>query len=196
MRRLIPFFLALAACAQNPVVSSSPVEPLSQTAYNEMIDKHTRSTSQYSGFYQTFQMSATLRTTEVLTAEMRQRAHFMQWDQRQFQQEREKALQEASAYSKVFLRFFVPDHDYDDLGKPKTIWRFYLDYNGNRFEGKAKKMTDKFVEIQTLYPYFDRFSTPYEITFNVPMTTIEKGDVKVTVTSSLGAAEFNFPASL
>lgn len=194
--RLLLIVLLLSGCAQNPVVSSSPVETLSQTDYNALIEKHSKSTNQYSGFYQTFQMTATLRTTEVLTAELRQRAHFSQWDQRQFQQEREKALQEASAYSKVFLRFYVPDRDYDDLGKPKTIWKFYLDYNGNRFEGKAKKMTDKFVEIQTLYPYFDRFSTPYEITFNVPMTTIEKGDVKVTVTSSLGTAEFGFPPSL
>lgn len=192
---MIPLFLVLSACALNPVAVPSPVEPLSPTEYGQLMAKHTKRTNQYSGFYQTFQMDATLRTTEVLTAELRQRAHFLQWDQRQFQQEREKALQDASAYAKVFLRFFTPDRDYDDLGRPKTIWKFYLDFGGNRFEGKAKKVTEKLIEVQTLYPHFDRFSTPYEITFNVPMTTIEKGDAKLIITSSLGTAEFVFPAT-
>lgn len=194
MRLLLALSLTLTACANNPV-NPSPVEPLPTAEYTALMEAHSKRSNQYSGLYQTFQIDATLLTTEVLTAQLRQRAHFLMWEQRQFQQEREKALQEASAYSKVFLRFFTPDRDYDDLNKPKTIWRFYLDFNGNRFEGKAKKVTDKYVEIQTLYPHFDRFSTPYEISFNVPMTTIEKGDAKVVVTSSLGTAEFSFPAS-
>jgi hypothetical protein len=195
VRFLIPLLLLFtASCVQNPVVSSSPVEPLTQTDYNRLLAKNTRKSNQYSGFYQTFQADATLLTTELVTAQLKERAHFQMWDQHQYQTEREKALQEASAYSKVFLRFFTPEHDYDDLAKPKTIWKVYLDFNGNRFEGKVKKLSDKFVEVQTLYPNFDRFSTPYEVTFNVPMTTVEAGACKVVLTSSLGSAEFSFPA--
>jgi hypothetical protein len=161
--------------------------------YASLIKKHTTRTNQYSGFYQTFQADMTILTTEVQSAALKQRGQFLQWDQRQFQSERDKMVQEAAAYSKFFLRFYSPEHDYDDLNKGKTIWKVYLDYNGSRFEGKVKKLTEKYVELQTIYPYLDRFSTPYEIQFNVPMTTIENGDCKVVLTSSLGTAEFHFP---
>lgn len=167
---------------------------MSESSYAELIRKHTVKTNQYSGFYQTFQADMTILNSEVQTAALQQRAVYLQWDQRQYQTERDKVMQEASAYSKFFLRFFSPENEYDDLHKGKTIWRVYLDYGGSRFEGKVRKLTEKFVDIQNIYPHLDRFSSPYEITFNVPMTTIENGTAKVTLTSSLGSAEFVFPS--
>lgn len=181
----------LSSCVQAPV--NTAVEPLSTTDYTALIERNTQRTNQYNGFHQTFQADATLLTTEVQTATLKQRAAYLQWDRTQYQTEREKVVQDASAYAKVFLRFYVAERDYDDLSKPKTIWKAYLEVNGTRLEGKIKKMTEKLVEIQTLYPNFDRFSTPYEITFNVPMATAEQTGAKFTLTSSLGTAEFTFP---
>jgi len=195
VRLTLLIFLNLAACASKPTTIPGGVEGLSRSEYESILKKNTRKSVQYSGFYQTFQVDATLLTTELQTAMLKQRAQFMQWDQATYNSEREKALQEASAYSKVFLRFFSPDRDYDDLSKgAKSIWKVYLDVNGSRFEGKVRRLSDKMVELQTLYPHFDRFSTPYEITFNVPMTTIEGTKSKLTLTSSLGTVEFVFPS--
>lgn len=180
-------------CTSAPVNNSNVVQGIPLSEYTSVIRKNTSKTNQYSGFYQTFQADMTILNTEVITAGLRQRGHFMQWDQRQYQTERDKALQDASAFSKFFMRFYAPEKDYDDLHKGKTIWKVYLDYSGSRFEGKVRKMSEKLVELQTLYPQMDRFSTPYEITFNVPMSTIERGGAKVILTSSLGSAEFVFP---
>jgi hypothetical protein len=180
-------------CVHAPVDRPGIVQALPEDEYALLIKKNTSRTDQYSGFYQTFQADVTILNTEVITANLRQRGHFLQWDDRTYQAERDKVMQEAAAYSKFFLRFFSPEHDYDDFYKGKTIWKVYLEYSGSRFEGKVKKMTEKFVEINTVFPHFDRFSTPYEITFNVPMTTIENGPCKVILTSSLGTAEFKFP---
>lgn len=191
---LIAALLGLAACASTRSSSDNVIQGLGEHEYASLIKKHTTRTNQYSGFYQTFQADMTMLTTEVQSAALKQRGQFLQWDQRQFQSERDKMVQEAAAYSKFFLRFYSPEHDYDDLNKGKTIWKVYLDYNGSRFEGKVKKLTEKYVELRTIYPYLDRFSTPYEVQFNVPMTTIESGDCKVVLTSSLGSAEFHFPA--
>jgi hypothetical protein len=182
-------------CVQTAVENPNIVQPLSENEYAVLIKRNTSRSDQYSGFYQTFQADITILNTEVVTASLRQRGHFLQWDQRQYQNERDKVMQEAAAYSKFFMRFFSPENDYDDFHKGKTIWKVYLEYGGSRFEGKVKKMTEKFVELQTIFPHFDRFSTPYEITFNVPMTTLESGPVKVILTSSLGTAEFKFPGS-
>ncbi len=195
---LRPLFLIvmlfLTACATSPVDNPNVVQGYGESEYASIIRKHTTITNQYSGFYQTFQADMTILSSEVQTAALKQKGHFLGWDQRQYQSERDKMVQEAAAYSKFFLRFYSPDHEYDDLHKGKTIWKVYLEYGGSRFEGKVKKLSDKYVELQTIYPHLDRFSTPYEITFNVPMTTIESGECKVTLTSSLGTAEFKFPA--
>lgn len=188
----LAFLVLLAGCAHKPVTGPNTVEPLNPAEYARLIRKHTRGTDQYSGFYQTFQADMTILTTEVQSASLRQKGNFLQWDMKQYQAEREKSMQEANAYSKFFLRFFSPEKDYDDLHKGKSIWKVFLEYGGSRFEGKVTKMQEKAVEVATLYPHMDRFSTAYEVTFNVPMTTIEQGASKVILTSSLGQAEFVF----
>lgn len=197
MARLIFIFailLSLAACSSFPKQSPNVVGAMDETPYTHLVQRNTARTNQYSGFYQTFQADMTMLTSELQNEALKQKARFLGWDQRQYQSERDKMTQESTAYSKFFMRFFTPENDYNDLHKGKSIWRVYLDYGGSRFEGKVKKITDKFVEVQNIYPHLDRFSTPYEITFNVPMATIENGPSKVTLTSSLGTAEFKFPA--
>lgn len=195
MQRLIFVILlfSFVGCATTRSSDPNVIQGISESDYSSLINKHTTRTNQYSGFYQTFQADMTILSTEVQTAALRQKGQFLQWDQREYQRERDKMVQEAAAYSKFFMRFFSPEHDYDDLHKGKTIWKVYLDYGGSRFEGKVKKLSEKYVELKTLYPHLDRFSTPYEIQFNVPMTTIEGGEAKVILTSSLGTAEFHFP---
>ena len=191
---LIFAFIGGTACSQTPIENSSLVQPLGENEYAAIVRKHTSRTNQYSGFYQTFQADVTILSTEVLTAGLRQRAHFMQWDQTQYQSERDRTMQDAAAYAKFFMRFYSPESDYDDFHKGKSIWKVYLEYGGSRFEGKVKKLTEKFVEVQNLYPHVDRFSSNYELTFSVPMTTVENGPGKIILTSSLGSAEFKFPS--
>lgn len=197
MRRiLIVLSFLLVRCAHTAVDSAplaNGITPLPEQEYAEVIQKNTVKTNQYAGLYQTFQADMTIENSEVQTAALRQRGYFLQWDQKQFQTEREKGMQENSAYAKFFLRFYSPVHDYDDLHKGKTIWRVFLEINGQRLEGKVKKLSEKFVELQTTYPHLDHFSTPYEVTFSVPMTTVETTPCKVTLTSSLGTAGFAFP---
>ena len=185
--------VAMLGCSSAPVKSNSGIESMGKSRYASLVKKNSARTSQYSGFHQTFQATLTIMTAELQAEMLRQRAVYLQWDQTTYQAERDKMMQEAAAYSKFFMRFFSPEYDYDDLDKEKTVWKVYLDYNGTRFEGKARRLTEKFVELQNSYPYLDRFSSAYEITFNVPMTTVEGGVSKVTLTSSLGSAEFKFP---
>jgi hypothetical protein len=184
---------AVSGCTDMPLSSTSPIQAMGKMEYAALLNKYTHKTNQYSGLYQTFQADVTILNSEVQSALVRQRASFQGWDEKQFQMEREKSIQEASAYSKFFLRFFAGDRDYDDLNKPKTIWKVYLDFNGSRFEGKIKKLPEKNVELSALFPNMDHFSTGYEITFSLPMTTLETGTSKITLTSSLGTAQFVFP---
>lgn len=196
MRALLGLYLLLAlnACTHAPVNEANSVSALSRSAYAELVKKNTRRTDQYSGLYQTFQADVTILTSEVQTEGLKQKALFLQWAPAQYQREREKLTQEGTAYAKFFMRFYSPERDYDDLHKANSIWKVYLEFSGNRFEGKVQRLSDKLIELQTVYPHLDRFSTAYEITFNIPMSTVESGNAKVVLTSSLGNAEFVFPA--
>ncbi len=188
----LTIFLVAAGCTQIPINAPSATPPLAKSQYVNLVKQNTKSTNQYSGLYQTFQADVTILTSELQSESLKQKAQFQQWDARRYQLEREKMLEENAAFAKFFLRFYTPERDYDDLDKSRSIWKIYIDYNGNRFEGKVSKISDKLVEIQHLYPHMDRFSTPYEISFNVPMATIEQGKIIVTLTSSLGTANFQF----
>lgn len=153
----------------------------------------TRSTDQYSGLYQTFQADITFLNTALQTTMVQRQAEFMQWDEKKTQQERERAFQSMAAQTKFFMRFYTPESEYDDFTKGNSMWKIYLEQNGLRHEGKVKKV-DRVSEVQSLYPHSDRFSTPYEVTFNVPTAATESSGAKVTLTSSLGKAEFTFSA--
>lgn len=196
-RLLIMIFLTAVhfACSTKSVVSDdASSKPLSDGEYKSLIADHTTSTNRYSGIYQTFQGDMTILNSTVRAAIVQRRSDFLQWDNKRYQQEREKAFQEMSAFATFFLRYYSPENDYDDLHKPNTIWKVYLEFNGQRYEGKVKKLTDKLIEVQRIYPRFDRFSTPYEITFNIPMSSVEQASCRVTLTSSLATSVFEFAA--
>src|ERR1041385_8973423 len=115
----------LVACAHQPAPREGGIAPPSEQEYTDVIRKNTAHTNQYSGFYQTFQADMTELNSEMQTAALRQKAYFLQWDQKQYNAEREKILQDATAYAKFFMRFYSPERDYDDLHKGKTIWKIY-----------------------------------------------------------------------
>ncbi len=189
MKYLLPFLFLATACSS---ASKSPLVA-SQTEYDTIVKENTRSANKYSGLYQTFQASSTLLNTEMQTAALKLRGEYSGWDAPTAQKERDRVFQEMSNSTKIFLRFYSPESENDDLHKPTTIWKAYLEHEGRRILGKVKKLTLKFVELQMLYPHMDRFSSPYEITFPVPTTAVEGSEVIVHLTSSLGATEFTFP---
>src|ERR1700691_3843466 len=99
---LLALTLFFIGCGHEPVKpqSENTLTGMPVENYEQLIAKNTAHTNQYSGLSQTFQADVTVLTNEVQTASLRQRAAFMQWDQTQFQTEREKMLQENSAYAK------------------------------------------------------------------------------------------------
>jgi hypothetical protein len=72
------------------------------------------------------------------------------------------------------------------------MWRVYLDVNGQRYEGQIQKRKGTLEDIQAIYPTQNRFSTPYEITFGVPVTAIETQRARLTLTSALGTSTLSF----
>lgn len=195
---LTPWVLALsvfilAACESAPKTSnSSIVADIPNGEYRSLLKKCTIAEQKYDGFQQTFEVHATLLTTAVTNATQQRRAHFLGWEESQLRQERDNAFRDMSGYSKIYLNYFSAVNDYNDLNKANSIWRIYLESNGQRYEGKAEKDKSKLSERAQLYSHVDRFRTPYVITFPIPMTSVEKYGAVLTMTSSLGQIRFDY----
>lgn len=183
----------MVSCAQTaPKTSTNIVGPVANSEYMPLIKKWTREHMAYSGFHNTFQLKLTLMTSELQSLAHQRRGHFLQWDLDTARIEREKMFQEKSSQTEVFLAFFSPENDYNDLNKPKSIWKIYLEFEGTRYEGRVRKASEKFVELRELYPYLEKFHTPYFVEFDIPVSAFEDKSLRLTLTSSLGTAQFEF----
>lgn len=182
----------LLGCATLP--DNPQLKLMSVADYQAVIARNTEGVKVYDGFMNTMDFKATLLNTEVVRAQADQNARVYQWNPEQY--EKEKATSEANLQkeSQVFLSFFVPEKKYDDLAKPTTRWKIFLDAGGRRFEGKAMRVKAQLAEMTVLYPHHTRWQTSYKLTFNVPMSVIEKDEKKITLTGPVGSASITFKA--
>ena len=180
-----------AGCATRPANPNLP-NLISESEYYHSVDKFTDRKQVYDGFYATMELSATLMNTKVSRNQIDQNARIYQWDETKYLNEKSRVESDLAKQSEVFLSFFVPERKHDDLHKPKTSWKVFLDAGGKRYEGKAEKMKTLFAEVQTLYPKHNRWSTPYKVIFPVPITYIENADSKMTLTGPVGSTSVSF----
>ncbi len=161
--------------------------------YVDTIERWTDRKIGYSGFYNAFEFHVTYLNTEVREASKRYQATYLQWSQEKLQSELKKVMDELSYDTYFFLSFFTPNLKDNNLGKKSTVWNVYLDANGRRYEGTVIKNTDEFPELIKLYPYHNRWSTPYIVKFRLPSTVSQSGAVKFTLAGPMGKAEVSFP---
>jgi hypothetical protein len=186
------FILSFSACVtpyQNPNLPG--LAPESQ--YTSAVDKYTAKQKVYDGFNQTMEISGTLLNTEVTRSQLDHKARIYQWSPEEYSSHKAESESDLSKRTTVFLSFFVPERKHDDLHKPKTLWKIFLDAGGRRFEGKAEKQKTILADVTSLYPNHTRFSTPYHIHFPVPVTMIENTESKLTITGPVGTATLTFP---
>jgi hypothetical protein len=191
MRYFIALFLLLTSCASQEV---TPIQNSMKSTQNyaEVIDQYSEKVRTYSGFYNTMDIEGTILNSNVAKAQLDMQASIYQWDQKKSADEKAKFENRLSQETELFLSFFTPDKKNDDLSKNKTIWRFFLDLNGHRYEGKVTKIKLPLSEIQSLYPYHNRFYTPYSIKFPVSIRSIESKPIEVTLTGAVSAGALTF----
>lgn len=186
---LILVFLILGCATENKQDPTEPPPKLSTSEYKAVVDKYSRKDEQYQGFQNTFFIVATLMTSEMWAEQLDQKRFYFQWDPVNFGKQRDKVMQKQSSTTEVFLSFYSPIKEHNDLNKASSIWKVYLEVDGQRYEGKVEKAKEKYVELADLYPYHPRWSTGYHISFSVPTSAAERG-AKFTLTSSLGQTQF------
>ncbi|MCB0384422.1 MAG: hypothetical protein KDD43_03445 [Bdellovibrionales bacterium] len=181
-------------CSTSQVYNSGAVQPVDEDEYEDVLEKFTRHDRQYSGFYQTYEVKGTLLNSEVNRIVLQNKGFYHQWDAEKARKEREKTIQAMSSETAAFFSFFTPEREHNDLHKGTSIWKVYLEVNGVRYDGRVVKRNDKLADLKTLYPYHNRWSTPYKVYFKIPMSAVEQAESKIVFTSSLGTTTFEFPS--
>jgi hypothetical protein len=195
MRFALLGLLFLTACATQEVTPTG-LHLMTESQYEKTIDTYSDGTETYNGLYNAVNVRGTILNSRVALAEVDQDARLYQWDQNKYNEERQKALDKVNKSTEVFISFFTPERKHDDLQKFDSLWKVFLDVNGQRFEGKVTKIKLQTVEVQRLYAYHTRFSTPYLIEFPIAAKKIENLPAKLTITGPAGSAQLKFSALL
>ena len=190
------FLILTLSCSQKNLANLPNFKLISESDYQETIKKTARQKQVYSGLYNSIDMTGIVINSEVSEGQIDQMARVYIWDENKYTQEKIKAEEKLRKEAEFFVSFFTPDRKHDDLNKNKTLWKIFLDVGGKRLEGKVTKVKLLTEEIQSLYPFHNRFSTPYLITFPVPMKEIEKSSsINLTITGPVGSATVDFTST-
>lgn len=191
MKYLVYLFLLLGACASNNVIPD-PTSANVSSDYMSIVEKYSDKARRYSGFYNTLDIEATVINSIVAQAQLALKKNISQWDVTKVNDEKFKTENKLNKDTEFFLSFYTPERTNNDLLKLNSMWKLFLDVDGKRYEGKVTKISHGLAEIQALYPYHNRFYTPYSVTFPVPIKSIENKTMKFTITSAVGSATLNF----
>ena len=174
---------------------SRPSVPATPETYQTFIDSQSAGKEAYNGFYNTFDFKATMLNSAVRDVMLNQQGDYYNWEPSKLAAEKEKANQEASTETHVFMSFFTPNNDDDNLASKNSIWRIFIDAGGQRYAGTAKKVHENLSALMKKYPYHTRWATPYLITFPVATATIEGSPTVLTVTGPIGLKSVTLPAA-
>jgi hypothetical protein len=190
---LFPLVLLLASCSTP--ANKTEVSVKDDSEISSTIKQYTDNKKVYDGFQNTLEISATLQNSAVLGSLLDKNAKFYQWNQETYDREKAKIENEKVRQTEVFLSFFIPERKLDDLAKPTTKWKLFLDFNGRRLEGKVTKLKSPLQEIQALYPHHSRWQSAYKVSFPVPTNLLDANASTLTVTGPVGSAQVNFPGT-
>ena len=188
---LVFLFLGFSGCATK-TMNEKGLNVLTEDAYGAVVDKWSDRVEDYSGLNNTITVMATLINSEVAQAQLEHNAHMFQWDQQKMTEETRLSAEKSAKQTEVFVSFYSPERKWDDLYKSKTLWKVFLDVNGQRYEGKVTKIKLITREIQSQYPYHTSYGTPYSIHFPVDMKNVDGKPVRLIFTGAIGAVTLNF----
>ena len=181
-------FISCASRLKTP----AGVPEVTVSEYESIISKNSKKVEIYDGLYNILTIQATWLDSKVTEAALSHNARLSQWNEQIYKEEKGKRIRENAENTKFFVSFFTPERKHADLARSKSLWKIFLEVDGQRFEGKATKVKQLFSEIQVMYPQHNRWSIPYMITFPVATALVENKPAVLTFTGAVGSAQLQF----
>ncbi len=183
---------ALTFSCASQLKTQAGVPEVSISDYDHIIESKTKKIEVYDGLYNILTVQGTWLDSQVTEASLSHSGRIFQWNEQIYKEERAKKINRNAESTEFFISIYTPERKHADLSKAKNLWKIYLEVNGQRYEGKATKVKLMLSEIQALYRYHNRWSTPYVISFPVATALVENKPATLTFTGAVGAAQLSF----
>lgn len=180
----------LNGCASSPELNAT--FQMTADQYAEAIQPYSDHFQEYDGPTNLMDVSATLLNSHVIEAQMLRQASVFKWDKSKYQTELKLKREGLQNKTEIFVSFYTPERKSADLLRSNTLWKSILKTKEKEIEGQAKKINLLPVEVQSLYPSFNRWSSGYILTFNIPPSQIENTNSELIITGPIGTARLKF----
>src|SRR5690606_8039431 len=138
--RLPAIALALVIASCSTTLEQLPdTRDITDSDYSRLVDKFSVGDELYSGFYSVFQYRAPLLNSRVREAQLALKAKDFKWHRDIYLREQERSNESLSRESQIFLSFYTPVSENDNLSSNKTVWKIWLVVDQVRYEGVATK---------------------------------------------------------
>ena len=186
---IISSCLVMAACAGAGKARS--VSPSEQ--YNKRVEQLSIKDELYSGWTNIFHYEATLITKDLYAQQVEFQSRAYQWSQEELIKSRRQMIESLGAETQIFISFFTPTIQYNDLNESGSIWRVYLEVDGKRYQASIQKNPASYPRLKSLYPGHSPWGKPYTAKFPIAFSQIEKAEkIRFVVTGNLGISEKQF----
>ncbi len=165
-----------------------------QYDYQQTVLKHSRHEKKYSGISNVYQVSVTHLSPIIYSLKDQKLAFLQQWPSHKVEEASQLQEEDLSKHTSFIIMLYTPNTKNNDLKKgDDSIWRTYLEVNGQRFAGITTTAPYKPSQITSLFPGMTRFSKAYSVKFPIPDNeAFASGQAKFILTSDLGTTEFTF----
>lgn len=181
---LLSIIFFLAACTTHPHSDG-------RDTYLKKVDQHSAGDKQFSGVYHNFEFRSTLLTRDMSRALHNRLNQYYDWSEEEALSKLNERMNELNNKTKIWLSFYTPERKNDNLANKISIWKIYLETNGQRYEGRPYKANKNFSEAQALIHYHSRWATAYYVDFPLPTDDIGS-TAKLIITGPLGRREVDF----
>lgn len=182
------FLTSVFSCVTR-LTTPQGVPEISVTEYESLIIKKSNKIELYEGLYNKLTVEATWLDSQVADATLSHSARLSQWPEAKYKEEKTKSIGRRAESTEFFVSFYTPERKHNDLSHNKTLWKIFLDVNGQRYEGKATKVKLLLTEIQALYAYHNRWSVPYMVSFPVATSLVENKRAVLTFTGAVASPQ-------
>lgn len=189
---ILSIFSTFALSCASRLKTQPGIPDISASQYTDLLEKKTKKIEVYDGLYNILTVQATWVDSSLSEASLSQSARNFQWNEQLYKEEREKKININSTSTQFFISLFTPERKHSNLSKTKNLWKIFLEVDGQRYEGKATKVKLLQSEIQAQYPFHNRWSTPYLVSFPIATSLIENKPAILILTGAVGSAQLNY----
>lgn len=196
MKKLLAVLILILGCSSTQEKNGFDIESKRPSEdYSDVVEKWTRHQKGYRGLSSSFQVTATLNSTEVLEGQLYLDGRQYHWTETEYNEKRQKTLLDAQTEISVFITLFTEKDENNNLDKTDGNWNLFLEADGARVKPKSvKRSFDTVLVLKEKYPYVDNWTRRYVAKFPIPAGVTLDRKVALEIAGPIGQSRLVFDA--